>query len=257
MNTQLLEQIGLTKGEIKVYLALLKLGSSSTGFIAKESQVSRSKLYSILDKLEKKGLASHIEKNGVIYFQAAEPVRIKEYIQEKEKNLKKLEKDFENFIPQLISFQKETQKVHKVSVYQGLKGLITVHEYMYLKLKKGGTYYSIGIPSTQPQTHHLFWQRDHIRRAEAGIKAKLLFTKDTSKDVLKNRNSYKGCDARYMPIDLKTPAYFEMYANTVMIVIPTENPITIEIISDEISSSFMIYFNEFWKLSKPFKVSLP
>ncbi|GAG26288.1 unnamed protein product, partial [marine sediment metagenome] len=47
MDTKILEEIGLTQGEIKTYLALLKLGSSSTGPIAKESQVSRSKLYSI------------------------------------------------------------------------------------------------------------------------------------------------------------------------------------------------------------------
>jgi hypothetical protein len=124
---------------------------------------------------------------------------------------------------------------------------------MYLKLKKGDSYFSIGIPSTQPEPHHLFWQRDHLRRSKAGIKAKLLFNKDVPKKVMKNRNSYKNCDARYMPLDLTTPAYFEMYADTVMIVIPTKQPITIEIISKEISKSFMIYFSEFWKLSRKFK----
>ena len=61
MDARILEEIGLTAGERKTYLALLKLGLSSTGPIAKLAQVSRSKLYSILDKLEKKGLASHIE----------------------------------------------------------------------------------------------------------------------------------------------------------------------------------------------------
>ena len=73
MDTKILEEIGLTHGEIKTYLALLTLGSSSTGPIAKESGVSRSKLYIILDKLEKKGLVSHIEKDGIIYFQSADP----------------------------------------------------------------------------------------------------------------------------------------------------------------------------------------
>ena len=54
MNIKILEEIGLTPGEIKVYLALLKIGQSSTGAIANESQVSRSKIYTILDKLAKK-----------------------------------------------------------------------------------------------------------------------------------------------------------------------------------------------------------
>ena len=38
MNEQLLEEIGLTKGEIKVYLTLLKIGETTTGKIIEEAQ---------------------------------------------------------------------------------------------------------------------------------------------------------------------------------------------------------------------------
>src|SRR3989338_5603343 len=100
MDTKMLQEIGLTQGEIKTYLALLKTGSSSTGAIAKESQVSRSKLYSILDKLEKKGLVSHIDKNGVTYFQAAEPAKIRDYIRDEEEKLRRIDEDFQKFLPQ-------------------------------------------------------------------------------------------------------------------------------------------------------------
>lgn len=254
MDTRILSEIGLTNGEIKVYLALLKLGLSSTGPLAKESQVSRSKLYvSILDKLEKKGLVSHVEKNGVMYFQAADTVRIKDYLYEKEKKLKQLEEEFDSFIPKLNAYQQDVGKINKVSIYQGLQGLITAHSHTYLKLRKRETYYCIGIPSSQPESQILRWQVDHARRVRAGIKAKLLFNKDVPPTLLKTRNSYRGCDARYMPIDLHTPAYFEIYADTVFIAIPSENPVTIEIISQEIADSFMVYFNEFWKVSRPFE----
>src|SRR3990167_3898812 len=101
MDIRILEELGLTKGEIKVYLALLKISPTSTGLLAKESQVSRSKLYIILDKLEKKGLASHIEKENITYFSASEPSRIKVYLKEKEDKLKELQLDFENFLPEL------------------------------------------------------------------------------------------------------------------------------------------------------------
>ena len=63
MDTKILTDIGLTQGEIKVYLALLKLGKSSTGPIANEAQISRSKLYSILDKLAK-NILSQSEKTN-------------------------------------------------------------------------------------------------------------------------------------------------------------------------------------------------
>src|SRR5512137_2949357 len=100
MDTRILEEIGLTSGEVKAYAALLELGSSSTGPIANASRVSRSKLYSILDKLEKKGLASHVEENGVTYYQAADPSKINDYLREKEESLKKLKENFEKALPE-------------------------------------------------------------------------------------------------------------------------------------------------------------
>ena len=254
MEITILEEIGLTQGEIKTYLALLKLGSTSTGGLAKESQVSRSKLYSILDKLEKKGLASHNEKNGVTCFQASEPSKIKDYIKNKQNSIENLSKEFEKFLPTLEKYQENQGGVQKVKIYQGMKGLITAHEHTYLKLKKGDEYYYLGIPPEQPETHHLYWQRDHLRRSKEGIGCKLLFNKDTPMDIVKNRNKFRLCEARYMPTNVKTPAYFLIYKDTVMISIPSENPITIEITSQEIADSFMVYFNEFWNKSKPFKV---
>ena len=51
-NIQLeLEQIGLTKSEIKVYFALLKMGASTTGPIINESRTANSKVYEVLEKL--------------------------------------------------------------------------------------------------------------------------------------------------------------------------------------------------------------
>ena len=53
---QLLEEIGLTRGEIKVYLTLLKLGETTTGKIIEEAQISSGKIYEILEKLIKKSI---------------------------------------------------------------------------------------------------------------------------------------------------------------------------------------------------------
>lgn len=131
--------------------------------------------------------------------------------------------------------------------------MISVHEHIYQKLKKGDSYYYLGIPKDQPETHHLYWQRDHLRRVDAGIKCQLLFNQNTPKEILKNRNKYKHSEARYLPIDIKTPSYFLIYKDTVAITIPSENPISIEIISQEVADSFKSYFDEFWKKSKSVK----
>ena len=253
MDTTILEEIGLTQGEIKTYLALLKTGSSSTGKITKESTVSRSKLYIILDKLAKKGLVSHVEKNGVLHFQAVEPSKIHDYLKKKQKDLEKLNNDFQKFLlPQLELFQKEAEPDVKVAFYAGMKGIQTAHEHTYLKLKKGEYYYYLGILGYQPQKMHLYWQRDHVRRAKEGIKCKLLFNKDVPKEVLENRNSYKGCTARAMPTDIITPAGILVYKDTTTILLQSPNELAIEIVGQRVADSFLAYFNDFWKKTKPF-----
>ena len=89
MDETLLEKLGLTRGEIKVYLALNKIGESTIGPIGKESRVSKSKMYDILDKLIEKGLAGYIIKQGTKYFVANDPHMILGYISKKEDELNK------------------------------------------------------------------------------------------------------------------------------------------------------------------------
>jgi len=254
MDVRILEEIGLTNGEAKTYMALLRLGSSTTGPIAKQAQISRSKIYFILDKLEKKGLASHTDRNGITYFQAVEPLKIEDYFKKKEDQFERTKSEFTKFLPELQSYYVQSEHAQQVKIYQGLDGLKSAHEHTYLKLKSGEYYYYLGIPAHQPEPHNRYWKKDHMRRIEVGIKCKMLFNRDTDKATLRNRNSYKGCDARYMPTGIKTPAYFLIYKDTVMIAISSEDPLAIEIVSQEIADSFKAYFEQFWKNSKPFDI---
>jgi sugar-specific transcriptional regulator TrmB len=247
MDTKIFEEIGLTQGEIKTYLALLKLGSSSTGPIAKKSQVSRSKLYHILDKLEMKGFVSHIQKSGVTYFQAVEPSKVKDYLREKEENLHELQKRFDKFLPKLELYQQEAENTSSVNVYSGFRGIHVAHEHTYLKLKRGEEYLYLGVPAYQPPGAHLYWKRDHVRRAKAGIKCRLLFNSETDTKTIQNRNSYKGADARLMPIDIVTPAGFLIYKDTTTIILQFPTELAIEIVNKDVADSFRVYFEAFWK----------
>lgn len=53
-------QLGLTSGEARIYLSLLKLGSSKVGSIVKDSRVSYSKVCDVLERLITKGLVSYV-----------------------------------------------------------------------------------------------------------------------------------------------------------------------------------------------------
>src|SRR5687768_16408835 len=101
MNTEPLRELGLTEGEIKVYLALISLGETTSGPLVDQSGVSLSKVYNILDRLATKGLASHVVKQKTKYFKAADPGRILVYLREKEEALRAQERTLKEIIPQL------------------------------------------------------------------------------------------------------------------------------------------------------------
>jgi HTH-type transcriptional regulator, sugar sensing transcriptional regulator len=248
MDYSLLKEAGLTEGEVKVYLALLKHGSSTVGPIIEESGVARSFVYHILDSLIEKALVSYITKEKTKYYQAAQPQKILDYIDERKEQLKKNRAKVEAFLPQLALLQ-ASAKASTVNVYEGFKGVITVFERQYEKLGKGDEYYFMGIDSTWGGYQESYWMKDHKRRIAAGIKVKLLFHRNTPKRFLDVRNNMWGADARYMPLAIDSPAWFFGYKDVTVIGLQ-QNPIAIEIVNEEIAVSFRNYFDSFWEQTK-------
>src|SRR3989344_2789384 len=99
----ILQDAGFTKGEVKVYLSLLRIGESKVGPIIKHSRISRSKVYDILERLIQKQVVSSIKKNNILFYQALSPYTILNIIKEKEEKLKGEEAKLQKAIPQLIS----------------------------------------------------------------------------------------------------------------------------------------------------------
>lgn len=83
-----LREIRLTNGEARMYLSLLKLGTSKVGLIARDSRVSYSKVYDVLERLIMKGLIRFIRIGDVRHFNPLEPYRLHDYVQKKEEKIK-------------------------------------------------------------------------------------------------------------------------------------------------------------------------
>src|SRR3989344_476843 len=144
MDLELLQEIGLTKAEIKVYLALLELGSSTTGPIIDKSGASSSKIYEILEKLMQKGLASFVIKSGTKYFEAAPPKRILEFLQEKQRRINEQTKQVESILPELELKQTLSKEKSETLVFKGMKGAETAFNDI-LTLKKGEEVLALGF----------------------------------------------------------------------------------------------------------------
>ena len=155
-NIDVLEQIGLTKSEIKVYLALLELGSNTAGNISTKSKTTSSKIYEVLDKLINKGLASSIIKNGIKHYNSTEPEILLEYIEKKEQQIKKQKQQIKELIPQLKQIAELGQMSSESKIYSGIKGLQMAFKEGISKMNAGDTLLAMNVPSRSKQVNIFF-----------------------------------------------------------------------------------------------------
>ncbi|MBI4163641.1 MAG: BlaI/MecI/CopY family transcriptional regulator [Candidatus Aenigmarchaeota archaeon] len=239
MDTSILEDIGLTNAEIKVYLSLLELGTATAGPIIEKSGLQSSVVHMTLNKLIEKGFVSFVKEGKRNFYQASNPKNIVEYIEEKKER-------FEKILPQLLSKQKTAKRRPEVVTYRGIKG---VKELLYELLEAGGTeHHTFGSTKESLMMGEAWWVGYHKKRAAKGIKAKLLFNQSLKSWAAEKK--YPKSEVRY------TEEGFEPLTETIIrndkicVIIWTEKPIGVLIHHKAVADSYEKFFQIMWKAAK-------
>ena len=246
MDTSIiLQEAGLTKGETRVYLALLKLGEITVGPIAKEANVSLSKIYEILYNLIKKGLGSSITKNNIKYFCATDPEMLLHYLKLKKDNITTSEKEIQKILPSLQK-QKEKYKEREIAtLFEGFKGIKTFYETLLTTLSVHQEVLVMGIPKYAAEKYEGYFLDWNRRRAQKRIKIKILFDYNV-RTLGKKRERIQLTQTRYFPKNFTTPSWTLIANNTVATIHLTENPICVVINDSYVSESYKSFFKLLW-----------
>lgn len=245
MNTEILENIGLTKAEINAYLALLELGSVTSGKIVAKSRVSSSKIYEILEKLMQKGLVSFIIKSGVKHFEAAPPERIMDYIKKKEIDFLNQKTEINKLLPELNLKKQLSKYKSEATIFKGMKGLETAFNDIFKTLKKGDCVYTF-IAGQIDEKMNQFFSRHYKLRAEKGILTKTIFS-IIGKRFYESRKDIKLFEGKIMPNASESPATINIYKDKVIIRIgDSEDVIAVVIENEKCARSFLEQFDSLW-----------
>src|SRR3989344_6093681 len=207
MDEKILEEIGLSKNEIKVYLALLKIGKTTSLRIINETGIQVSALYYCLDNLIKKGLVSYSLLANKKHFQAAPPEQLINIIEFRKQEI-------ESLLPELKAIQKTTEESIGTNVYEGFKGFKGIYDRLLKVMKKGDTYYVFGarqIGDEKDKTINLMLNSFHKQRDKQGIIVKIIFNKDVEEEVKRVSKEFKHMDYRFS--DIKTNSFVLIYDN--------------------------------------------
>lgn len=241
-----LEAIGLTKSEILTYLALLKLGLSSTGAIVKEAGISSGKIYEILDKLIEKGLVSFSVKNNVKFFEASNPDKIKSYIEDQKQEFLEKERAIEKLIPNLKSFKTTSKKENKTLIYQGYEAIKTLLQETLNSEnpeKQPWLGLSISLKSRSEQTNNM-WRHFHKKRIKKKIPTKMIINDKNARSFFKE---IKLCKVKLLE-NIETSS-IAIYNNRILI-FDWEDLTAVLIKNQNIAISFTKFFESLWKLAK-------
>ena len=232
--TKVLEKLGFSPNEIKVYLTLNKNGSTTAGKISKLANIDRSSAYNSLKLLQERGLVSYVLEGNVKYFQVTGPRRLLDYLKEQEEDVKEI-------LPQLQAQHKANKQEGQVRLFKGLKGIRSI---FYDIIRTGEDNYVYGSEGQFSERMPEFAHQFSRMKKEKGIKTHMVCRKDRKEIDVANK------DYRYAPGITESPAVTNIYGNKVAILIWTDEPEGIVIENATAAKAYKSYFDFMWKHSK-------
>lgn len=119
----ILNRLGFSEKEIRVYLVLLSGGPSSVRKLAKDTELNRGSVYDVLKSLQKRGVVGMYQKHKKQFFMAEDPDKLSDVIDRREREVVSLKHHMAEALPELRSLYVHGGSKPVVKYYEGEKGV--------------------------------------------------------------------------------------------------------------------------------------
>lgn len=235
MDEEILQNLGFTYAESKVYLLLLELGSVKVGRIIEKSGLQSSTVHNTLNSLTDKGYITHVLKGKIKIYQAVNPKNILKEFRGKEAK-------FESILPSLEQKHKFGEEKPQAEIFEGTKGMINLLNELIEDAKPKDIYYFFAVDETGfNEEIQKFFEMYDTKRKDKGLVVKGIARKEL-KPLFKKRRILK---MRY--VNYHIPSNISICNNKMAIMNWGEKPTGILIKSAQICKSQIDFFKELWK----------
>jgi sugar-specific transcriptional regulator TrmB len=235
----MLEKFGLTKTEEKVYLVLLKIGISPASKIIKKTQLHRTTVYDVLERLIEKGFVSFIVINKIKSYSAVNPSKFLDFALEKKKQAEKSQQLAKEIIKKLNLIKKDSAK-SIVQVFLGLDGQKTVMDDI---IEVGKDFFVLGAGGRFKEDFSIYTDQWSEKRKKKKIYAKIIST---------NRKEFpiwKLNKVKYLKNEQTMTSTF-IYGNKIALFIREEPIMIILIENKKLVKDYFNYFNILWEIAE-------
>ncbi len=239
MNLKLLEEFGLTKNEVEIFISILKKGQLSATQIAKETGLNRPYIYYAIERLLEKGYITQINNAGKKQFKT---LPIKQIIASEEEKLS----SFKDLAKELSLLEQTSTDAVSVDVLKGKYAMKIMFKRFMAEIKAKEEVQSIGFDEERQETiEELYLKKIFTVMKEKKIKERCIIAKGKRKLDYAKTTKYKEID----PFLIGNTARM-MYQDTVVEVI-YDVPIYVVIIKNRAyAQTAKKQFELFWKMAK-------
>lgn len=247
MYTEALKSIGLTQNEALIYQSLIRFGELSVSGIAAKARVNRRNVYDSIQRLLEKGLVFEILEARESRYQAVDPGKLRELIQEKEQRLLAI-------LPALDAMHQQNQAQESVYIYRGVEGW---KNYMRDIVRMGEDVYVIGGKGSWLDPRLAEFTPQFARELERKkIKINHLFdheVKASQHEII----SKVAKNYRFFPQGYSTASCVDIFGDRVNIGSPIflggiETDLTITVIVNQpVANAFRTWFRFMWDSREP------
>lgn len=206
MHVDILEEIGLSKNEVKIYTTLLQEGQTTVSNISTKSQIHRRNIYDSITRLIEKGLVFQIIGNGDNLYRPVDPNKLMELVDEKRARLQKV-------MPDLIADYNAKPQLEAAYIYKGIEGY---KNYLQDILSTNEDAYFIGAKGAwfDPRLK-TFLDQLLVDAGKRGIKFHHLFDYEV-KDNAKHVPDSVGMPYKFLPEKYSTPSMVDIFGDHVV-----------------------------------------
>jgi len=213
-----LKTLGLSDKEIDVYVAGLKLGSTTINKLSQSARVKRSTVYVVLERLKQRGLVSQGLKRARKIYEMADPEKFLKLVKEEKEKIKEKEESVRKAVASLKVIANKSAFASDIKIYEGYDA--TMEVLVEISKTKSPTY--------NFYSSHYFPLEDYekIKKAVAKFntakrmaKSKIYVITDqvplTSKFFPSADEDIR--EFRFLPEDIKLPAMIDVNEDVVVL----------------------------------------
>jgi sugar-specific transcriptional regulator TrmB len=189
---RILEDLGLTENESRIYLTSLSLGPSSILNIARSAEIRRTTVYTIIDALKKKGLI-YIEPRGF------KKVYVAEHPSKLTATLENKKRDFEKHMPEFLGLYNLQGKESTIKYYEGLESVKSIYNTILDPMKPKDDYLVISDLQKFVDMDEKYFKKFLDKRIKSKVKARLIATDSEQARYMKKYSQQMNHEMRILP----------------------------------------------------------